>query len=388
MPANSSLDDAYLGRLDEAIGTIRVRVRGALLGAPVVAAALSLLAFLASHPGSVDGKGDESSLAEVLAQWYRWSQGWASSTEAGATSLGLLTAALTLYVATTLAALDRDHTSASGVAARLVLDDVTLMVCLSGSVACWLLSAGAGWTPASALGWASAAATAIVLAVLGGCAETRQLYADRQRWALERAEGRLADRLGPGLAARDLPSWFRTFPWRAALALAVAAALPAMVRIGFRFPHDPVGVVLAGVIVVALWLGVVCATWSWWSDLRAAQLRYRRAVPSDAGATGLFVLLLLVLVAVGTVDLGDEWGVLSLVLLALAMAAPLVTGVGADLRRRALLLHLASVRKALAEAPSATVAPEPERLDPAVSWSIKLGALHVQRFVAGPPAGD
>lgn len=384
MSANAASDDSYLQRLDTAISAKRARIRGALLATPVLAATLSALAFLTSHPGTSGARGT-GSLTEVVRQWYRWSQGWASPAEAGTTSLGLLTAALTLYVATTLTTLDRRHTSADGVAARLLLDDVTLAVCMAGSVACWVLSAGAGWTPTSALGWTSAAAAAVVLALLGGCTETRQLYADRQRWALVRAEGALSERLGltPGAPAIAAPAWIRVFPWRWAAVLAVCCALPAWIRVGFRFPHDPGGVVVAGVVIVAVWMIVLGATWSWISGLGAARVRYARALPSDSGATGVFVLLLVVLVAVATIDLGDEWGVLSLVLLTLAVAAPAVTGVGAGLRRRDLLRHLVAVRRALVEHPSTSTESTPADLAstaPTPRWSLELGGLRIQRF--------
>lgn len=386
MPSSNAPDDAYLTRLDKAIDDYRIRIRGTLVAAPLVAGAMSALAFMMSHPG-ITGERGADPLGDAVSKWYRWSQGWASAAEAGTVSLGLLTAALTLYVATTLAGLDHDRTSPAGVAARLLLDDVTLAVCLAGSVACWLLSAGAGWTPAHALGSATAAATAVVLTLLAGCAETRQLAADRERWSLERAQTRLTERLGAHAATGDVPSWVRTFPWRSAAALALVAALPATIRIGFRFPHEAVGVVVAAALVVLIWLAVVCASWSWWCDLRAAQVRYRRPLPTEAGATGVFALMLVALVAVGTVDLGDEWGVLSLVLLTLAMVAPVVTDVGAGLRRRGLLRHLTAVRTSLAEHPSALDEPPPQHPDPVLTWSLEIGRLRVQRF-SPPDAGE
>ncbi|KAB2809534.1 hypothetical protein F9L07_21215 [Pimelobacter simplex] len=386
MPADRPADARYLERLDAAIRSKRIKIRFSLLFTPLLAVLFSGLAFLSTHRDLGRSWGP-APLAEAARAWYSWSQGWASPAEAGTTALGLLTAALTLYVATSLTTLDHDRTSADGAASRLLLDDVTLVVCLSGSVACWILSAGAGWTAHAALGWAPAGAAAVVLSLLAACAESRQLYADRERWALVRAEAALAERLGLAAGApADVPRpWVRTFPWRWGVLLAAGAAVPAVVRIGVRYPHDPDGVVLAGLLVVAVWLAVLCAAWSWWSSLGVAQVRYARVLPSDSGATGALLAGLVATVVLATLDVGDEWAVLSLALLALATAAPAVTGLADALRRRDLIRHLAAVRRELAgqPEPARTTEPAPDPAERVLSWSVDVGPLRVRRF-AGP----
>ncbi len=352
-----------------------------------MALVLTVVAFLATHQNTTIGSSADQ-FKTVGRQWYGWSQGWVSdSSEVGAMAIGLLTAALALFVATSVTSLERERTSVDGIASRLLLDDLNRLVCLFGSVAAWLLSVGAGWTRASGLSWGSAALTGVVLAVLAACAEIRPLAADYQRWMLMRADAALRKHAGlpssDSEEANDIPTperWVHAFPWRWAFLLAVVAALPAIVQMALRYPHDPLGVSLLSALIVVVWVVLLGAAWSWCSDLRATRVRSSRAVPLDSLALGCFLFVVFALIGTAALAVGDPWGLVSVALILVAGAITLLVKLDADLRQRDMLRTLASVRAALELMPALEPEIEQVAAQRRTRWTFELGSLRIARY--------
>ena len=94
-----SVSDAFHDRLHKSLRHKESRIWTALAYGPAFAFVLSVSAFLFVHPG-LEIERSAHGIRAVAREWRDWSWGGAAPTEVGATAIGLLTAALTLFIAT------------------------------------------------------------------------------------------------------------------------------------------------------------------------------------------------------------------------------------------------------------------------------------------------
>ncbi|NHA01667.1 hypothetical protein G5V59_23255 [Nocardioides sp. W3-2-3] len=193
--------DDFQREVDEALRHKRTFANVLALVTPLVALALSVLGYVAI----TGSRGTSPWTRDLGADWADWAHGWASPTQVNATVVGLLTAALTLYVATALQSIGPDI-SPSGAASRILLDDITLLTCVAGAVIAWVLAAGAGWHADTALAWGPAVATALLLSVLAASTESRALTRRQDHYALLRARRHLQDAVGSAPQAQPGPA--------------------------------------------------------------------------------------------------------------------------------------------------------------------------------------
>ncbi|MEV4999469.1 hypothetical protein [Nocardioides sp. LML1-1-1.1] len=307
--------------------------------------------------------------------------------------IGLLTAVLTLYVATALQSIGPD-VSPSGAASRILLDDVTVLACLAGSVLSWVLAAAAGWHARTALAWGPAVATAVLLSVLAASTESRALTRRQDHYALLRARRQLQDAVG---SAPRL-SWPRAFPWLWAAGLAVVATTPATIGFGIAFPA-PSTVAVLTLLVAAVWFVLIAGLWDSIARVRAHQVRRDQLLPSDVAIILWCDAALLLLPVVVTWSGTNAWGIASLAIALLVGLAPVRFPMTDRLRERQLHRHLTQVEKELDRARTRLAAlPEPPAPpsggapswvagDGDLAWVIQIGGLRILRFKARPNAG-
>lgn len=387
---NTAGSDDFLREVDAALRHKR-GAAGAVLAVNLgLAAVLSLGAYVVT----ASSRSETVWNRHFFSEWAAWSHGWATRTEVNATVIGLLTAALTLYVSTTLQSISRDI-DASGAASRILLDDITLMTCIAGAVLGWILAMGAGWHVRTALAWGPAVATAVLLSVLAASTEARALTRRQGRWALERARRDLLGKIG------DAPRlhWLRAMPWIRLLGSSTAAAVPAAVGLALAFPDSLIVVLILAVGVALVWSVLIGILWGSVAEIRALQVRHDlRRIPVDAVPTVLWALGVVAFLGLATWSAADAWGVVSFTLAVLFGLAPLSSSWTEGLHHRHLHRHLAAVDKELAAitkklaSTTREPAPEPGRApwppeDRDLAWSVELGGLRILRFRNKPRPG-
>lgn len=382
--------DDFLREVDAALTAKYKRAWQCIAVSILTATTLSLCTFLFHASG--EPHGWRWWLTGLPREWAHWSHGWASAAEVNVTVIGLLTAALTLYVATALQPVDPDI-STSGAASRMLLDGITLVACFAGATAAWVLAAGAGWHRETGLAWAPAAASALLLSVLAVSTEGRRLTREQSRWSLQRAQRDLRDAIGD----RPCPSRVRAFPWLRLTALTVVVVIPSAVGLVLNHPRDLgtlAGVAILTAMIAVVWFVLIGALWNSAAKIAALRVRYRRWYASDLLASYLGDAFLVGIVGFLAWAVAAWWGVACLippVLLGLAAQRhPLAPGLqGRQLYRqlRAVDGELASLLPLLDEpAPEPGQAPwRPEDRD--LAWSVELGGLRILRFRSKPRPG-
>lgn len=389
MAVDSPADrDDFQREVDEALRHKRTFANLLALVTPLVALALSVLGYVVI----TGSRGTSPWTRNFGADWADWAHGWASAAEVNATVVGLLTAALTLYVATALQSIGPDI-SPSGAASRILLDDITLLTCVAGAVIAWVLAAGAGWHVDTALAWGPAVATALLLSALAASTESRALTRRQDHYALLRARRHLQDAVG---SAPKL-SWPRAFPWLRAVGLAVVATTPAAIGLSITF-SAPSTVAVLTLLVAVVWFVLIATLWDSVARIRSYQVRYDQRISSEMTITGGCDAALLALLILATWSGTNAWGVTSLVAALLAGLAPVRFPMAEQLRERQLHRRLAQVERELDRA-SARLAALPEPPTPPtggvpawlpddhLDWVIQVGRLRILRFKARPGSG-
>ncbi len=302
-----------------------------------LAVALSILSY-----GIVESAAREQLWTTAFVRdWASWTTGWATTAQVNATVIGLLTAILTLFVATALQSIGPDI-SVSGAASRILLDDVTLLACIAGAVSAWVLAPAAGWHSSTALAWAPALGSAVLLSVLAVSTEARLITRRQSHWALLRASERLERAVG---TAPRRP-WIRAVPWLGVAGAAGLATAPAAIGLVLAY-RDSLLVVPLAVIVVALSWSVLIGT-SWDSSARLSALRVRHdRFPAEAALTLLCAGALVCFLGLVTCSVADAWGVVSFALAVLLGLATLVLPWHQRLRECHLHRQLSEVEKEL-----------------------------------------
>lgn len=380
---SDAVEDAFLREVDEALRHKRTFAKVLALVTPLVALVLSVLGYVVI----TSSRGTSPWTRDLVDDWADWAHGWASETQVNATVVGLLTAALTLYVATALQSIGPDVTP-SGAASRILLDDVTLLVCIAGAVLSWILAAGAGWHVDTALAWGPAVATAVLLSALAASTEARSLTRQQDHWALVEARGDLQRAVGS--APRG--SWFRAVPWLRAAALAVLATIPAAVGLVRAFTA-PATVAVLTLLVSMVWFVLIVSLWDSIARIRAHQVRQGQLLPSGVAIICWCDAALLALPILVTWSGTNAWGMASLTVAVLAGLAPLRLPLVERQRQRHLHHHLARVVKELERSSArlaalpAPPAPRAGSTPPAwlpddrdLDWVVQLGRLRILRF--------
>ena len=382
---STAASDDFQREVDHAL---RHKRRAAVLSVGITAGlalVLSLGGFLTTAPS----REETIWTSRFLSEWSAWSQDWATKTEVNATVIGLLTAALTLYVSTTLQSISRD-VDPSGAASRILLDDITLLVCITGAVTGWILAAGAGWHERTALAWAPASATSVLLAVLAVSTEARALTRRQRHWTLHRAKSDLERALG-GASRR---SWFRAFPWRSVTLITVVATLPTAVGLVLAYDDALVGVPLAVAAVALVWFVLIGTSWGSVARIRAARVRHGQWFLADTVLTFLYAVAIVTALGLVTWSVADGWGRASFALALLAAVAPVALPVAERQLHRQLHRQLAAVDKELDEvtAQLAATPPDPPGPPPGavpptwlptdrdLDWVVQVGGFRILRF--------
>lgn len=302
-----------------------------------LAVALSILTYGIAESAA----GEQLWTTAFLRDWASWTTGWATAAQVNATVFGLLTAILTLFVATALQSIGPEI-SVSGAASRILLDDVTLLACIAGAISAWVLAPAAGWHSSTALAWAPAVGSAVLLSVLAVSTEARLITRRQNHWALLRARERLEGAIGAAPCRR----WIRAVPWLAVAETAGLATAPAAIGLVLAYRDNLLGVPLAIIVVALSWSVLIGTLWDSNARLSALRLRHDR-FPAEAALILLCAGALVGFLGLVTCSVADAWGVVSFALAVLLGLAPLVLPWHQRLRERHLHRQLSEVEKEL-----------------------------------------